>query len=69
MLVAAHNAPEGQKRLADFVCDGTNDEQVIAQATSQSKYRDEPLYLSAGTFHVEPPVSNGGIECYEDHGS
>jgi len=55
ILVAASDADESIKSVADYVCDGVNDEEEINQAIQQAV--DEGIYtvvLSEGTFNVEP---------------
>jgi len=55
ILVAASDADESIKSVADYVCDGVNDEEEINQAIQQAV--SEGIYtvvLSEGTFNVEP---------------
>lgn len=51
VYVAASNAPQSFKEIADFVCDGVNDEIEISAALNLGG-TNAHVILSAGTFHV-----------------
>jgi hypothetical protein len=56
VIVAAKDAPSSTKAIADYVCDGNNDEEEIAAALSSNmgsnSYWQSSVQLSAGTFHI-----------------
>lgn len=55
LVVAAADAPAHVKAMADYVCDGTNDQVEIEAAAAALVADDGPggtVLLSAGTFHV-----------------
>jgi hypothetical protein len=56
VFVAASNAREEVKAMADFVCTGTNDQDVIAQAINSLPSSGGKVKLSEGTF-----VFNGSL--------
>lgn len=61
IVVAAYNAPNWQKDLADFVCDGTNDELTIQQGINALSSTGGRLRLTSGTFMIESfPKTRGG---------
>lgn len=55
VIVAAFNAPASIKEIADFVCDGVNDEAEIQQAVNacQSLSHGGKVLLSSGIFYIE----------------
>jgi len=62
-FIASSNASQEVKDLADFVCDGTNDELVVNDAISQlpdiysSGRRGGVILFSEGNFYFEDPIS------------
>ena len=59
-LIAASNAPQDLKDVADFVCSGSNDQVEINQAIAQlTPNRDAPggvVQLSPGTFNISDQI-------------
>ena len=51
VLVAASDAPQDFKAMADYICDGVNDEAEIRRALRTGE-RGVKVVLSSGTFHI-----------------
>jgi hypothetical protein len=60
VFVAAFDAPPEQQALADYVCDGVQDEEEINAAIAQVQPTGGIVQLSVGTFNI---VSHVDISC------
>ena len=62
-VVAASNATTPEKAQADFVCTGTNDQVIIAEAQTLAGTNGGKVCLSSGTFNLTSlTISNVTIE-------
>ena len=53
VLVAAHDAPDSVRAIADFVCDGVNDEyELRAAAQAASELTNGRIEFSEGTYNL-----------------
>lgn len=57
-LVAASNAPEGWKKVAGYVCAGSNDQDTIQQALNDHS----TVWLSPGSFTLTVPNGSHAID-------
>jgi len=63
ILIAASNAPQSVKDIADYVCDGVHDEVEINTAIAALQADSGGLVqLSHGTFHIGAPIEFHGGE-------
>ncbi|MGA2172541.1 MAG: right-handed parallel beta-helix repeat-containing protein [Sedimentisphaerales bacterium] len=76
-VIAANNAPDSWKRIADYVCDGINDEEQFNAAYADMNTNHNGIggiiYCSPGTFNVQninfqgnTPVSLVGVGFQSD---
>ncbi len=56
ILVAASNAPQSMKDIADFVCYGSNDQNTINEAINSQSNLGGMVTLSPGSFNCSGPV-------------
>ena len=54
--VAAHDSEEEDKREADYICDGHNDQEEITSAIDLAYINSVVVMLYAGTYIIEEEV-------------
>lgn len=62
--VCASDSSEADQSTADFVCSGTNDEEIIARVLRIATYQEvNEVRFAKGTYHIDsfPHVDGGGI--------
>lgn len=62
IIIAAHNSTAEDKRIADFVCDGVNDEIEIQKALDHFSETSGTVILCNGNYNIDSLYDTGNAE-------